>query len=769
MKYQIKTKLVLILVIFGSVALSLILTYAKPNTETKVGQMLISEPVKNGSFFISANISQNDTISPVLKANFPFNAIYIKWQQADSSQNPEFNLYVRFLNENWGNWILMEPDDDYQGKDTAIAELSSQMIPTKLTDSFQYKLVFNNDEAKANLQSLKFSYLDTSKGPSGNFKIALDANDQNLKIISRAEWGADESLRFDSNGTNLWPEEYYTPQKFVIHHTAGEKANLDPRATVRAIYYYHAVERGWGDIGYNYLIDSKGNIYEGRFGGEATVGGHAYLRNRNTIGIAILGCYDTGLNEKKKADCNTPDNLTEATKQALNKLIAVKSQEFNIDPLGQSEFHGQILANVIGHRDVGSTTCPGNLIYDALPQTRQLAYNALIDLGGYKKPLPTGAQFVRLSASEINIEETKTADVYVEYKNTGQEPWRGYEDNYLYVSDTHLKNKIAKLDTFKIALASDKDEIPENQTAYPVFKLMGGNVYPGEIGKFKMTLSAPAQATETKKFVLAWQDKGYFPDTDFAITLNKIACNCQGTTTDQPIFKAGLIQSDLPTQLSAKQEQKVLLQFRNDGNQAWNKSMLKLQMISGNLDLKAATWADESGSFKPNEEIIYPNATATFEFSVQAPKNPGTIPLSFTLNYNDTKFFDLAQVIDILAPYAGQITKNTLPLTAKRNSRPKVTLTIKNTGTKTWTNPILKSTDIDGTNSWFKDWSWYDKKTIKKVKKTVKPGEEITFDFRLLAYWKTGKYPAIYKLWDAKTEIYLDGKSDFTMTAEVIK
>ena len=76
-------------------------------------------------------------------------------------------------------------------------------------------------------------------------------------IISRAAWGADENLM-------TWTPEYRTVRKFVVHHTATSNGDLDPAATVRAIYYYHAVTRGWGDIGYNYLIDAQGRIYEGR-------------------------------------------------------------------------------------------------------------------------------------------------------------------------------------------------------------------------------------------------------------------------------------------------------------------------------------------------------------------------------------------------------------------------------------------------------------------------------------------------------------------------
>ena len=59
-------------------------------------------------------------------------------------------------------------------------------------------------------------------------------------------------------------------KKIIIHHTATSKID-DPEASVRAIYYYHAVSRGWGDIGYNYIVDQNGKVYEGRYGGDGVV------------------------------------------------------------------------------------------------------------------------------------------------------------------------------------------------------------------------------------------------------------------------------------------------------------------------------------------------------------------------------------------------------------------------------------------------------------------------------------------------------------------
>ena len=93
--------------------------------------------------------------------------------------------------------------------------------------------------------------------------------------------------------------------------------------------------------------------------------------------------------------------------------------------------------------------------------------------------------------------------------------------------------------------------------------------------------------------------------------------------------------------------------------------------------------------------------------------------------------------------------------------RPTVKLTIQNTGTKTWTNPILKSFDIDYTNSWFRDNSWHDNKTITKKWQEVNPGESITFEFKLTPWWKPNTYPHVYKLYDGNQPIYINSKIEY--------
>lgn len=122
---------------------------------------------------------------------------------------------------------------------------------------------------------------------------------------SRADWGADESLM-------TWSSTYYGVQVLTLHHTDTANADADPAATVRAIQRYHSVERGWGDIGDQLLVDAMGVLYEGRYsgvsrscltaGGDGTDFGHddagngvtaAHVSGMNSgnLGVALLGTY----------------------------------------------------------------------------------------------------------------------------------------------------------------------------------------------------------------------------------------------------------------------------------------------------------------------------------------------------------------------------------------------------------------------------------------------------------------------------------------------
>jgi len=190
-------------------------------------------------------------------------------------------------------------------------------------------------------------------------------------LLSRADWGADETLRFGTGGTELWPSEYYPVQTLTVHHTDDGSSDPDPAAVVRAIYRTDAAE--YGDMGYNYLIDKAGLVYEGRWSGtdgtpahdasgRMVTGAHVQGYNSGNIGIALLGTFTT-----------TPP--PSAARTALVQLLADLAARHTLAPLGKVVYVNPVSgvsrpAPIIGgHRHWAATDCPGTL-YTAMPSIR---------------------------------------------------------------------------------------------------------------------------------------------------------------------------------------------------------------------------------------------------------------------------------------------------------------------------------------------------------------------------------------------------------------
>jgi len=222
-------------------------------------------------------------------------------------------------------------------------------------------------------------------------------------VIPRAGWGADESLRYDSSGKETWPPAFWPIQKLIVHHTDTQNGDPDPAATVRSIYYYHAVTQGWGDIGYNFLIDESGRIYEGRhsrdyapgetptgrdLSGRGVTGAHAQGFNSGTVGIALLGTL-------------TSQDATPAARDALERLLAWEAYSTGLDPEGSSTFVNPVsgqqatFPNIAGHRDVNATECPGGTFYATLPAIRADVDARIASASAYARP--KGASPLRVS------------------------------------------------------------------------------------------------------------------------------------------------------------------------------------------------------------------------------------------------------------------------------------------------------------------------------------------------------------------------------------
>lgn len=229
------------------------------------------------------------------------------------------------------------------------------------------------------------------------------ASSQIPAVIPRSAWGADESLRFDDNAHEIWTREYFPVQKLVIHHTAGRNHDTNPAATVRAIYYYHAVTQGWGDIGYHYLIDDAGRVYEGRYSrdypsgvtpsaddeqGWGVVAGHARGFNAGSLGFSVLGTY-------------TDIAPTAAAQQSLVRMLAWAAAKHGLDPRRASTYVNPISGatrwtqNIAGHRDYNSTACPGGVFYALLPSIRNRVAAELVERFGGADRYATAAAVSR--------------------------------------------------------------------------------------------------------------------------------------------------------------------------------------------------------------------------------------------------------------------------------------------------------------------------------------------------------------------------------------
>ncbi|HLC76027.1 MAG TPA: peptidoglycan recognition family protein [Candidatus Peribacterales bacterium] len=186
------------------------------------------------------------------------------------------------------------------------------------------------------------------------------------------DFRVDRSVAEDGNGNELvWSRRYSEKIKlFVIHHTGEEDGSLLDTLTgpeqVRSIYYTHTMKNGWGDIGYHYLIDRDGIIYEGRAGGKKVIGAHVYCANTSTLGIAMIG------NFQKHAP-------SDAQLTSVRKLLAHLAKEYDVNLKGKAEFHGKMYPTVVSHRDLASTICAGRRVEELLPEMRRTAASGDFD------------------------------------------------------------------------------------------------------------------------------------------------------------------------------------------------------------------------------------------------------------------------------------------------------------------------------------------------------------------------------------------------------
>ncbi len=264
----------------------------------------------------------------------------------------------------WGEWYELDRISADDGPDAGSAEAASADThrftePAYTGEATRFQVEVPADEVAAATSAageldLEATVLDTeglSGGPaerSVQIGGAIAEASTRLSVVSRASWGAQapRSGATYASGGRI--------DLVVVHHTAGSNDYTPAQSAgrVRGYQAYHRNTLGWKDIGYNALIDKYGTIYEGREGGldRAVVGAHASGYNTGSFGVSVMGNY-------------TNIDASSAAYESLANVIAWKARIHGFDPLGTTSrtYNGGLVRTVTGHRDVGSTACPGRI------------------------------------------------------------------------------------------------------------------------------------------------------------------------------------------------------------------------------------------------------------------------------------------------------------------------------------------------------------------------------------------------------------------------
>jgi len=274
----------------------------------------------------------------------PFESLALSWTGAHA----DVRVRVSVDGVAWSEWIAVPIDADLTDRD------DDRFFSGIMHFGREVRFVETNvEDAKVTVFALP------EKGP----RRVIDDTYQfgPVTVRSRDDWGCP-----DGEGAPLWTPAYTPVTHAIVHHTAGANSVPDWAAEVRSIWFFHTYDRGWGDIGYNFLIDPNGVVYEGRAGGSNAIAAHFSCRNTNTVGVALLGTF-------------TDVAPTAAAQASLKQLLAELCRRNALDPTG-SAMHvpsGLMMKRISGHRDGNDSTltcskteCPGDVLYAMLPEIR---------------------------------------------------------------------------------------------------------------------------------------------------------------------------------------------------------------------------------------------------------------------------------------------------------------------------------------------------------------------------------------------------------------
>lgn len=288
-----------------------------------------------------------------------------------------------------------------------------------------------------------------------------------VQCRSRADWGANESITAWSKGTDT--QVFQPVQVLTVHHTAGSNSTTqDYSAEMRAILSYHVQTQGWSDIGYQYLIDGNGVVYEGRNAGHTSnsclygggdgsdfahqtgtnnlvTGAHVGGWNSGNLGIALMGCFEDSA-------CTGDTKVPAGSVAGLESLLTTLTARHSLNPQGTVHYINPVnsstkdVAAISAHLDWEATLCPGANLYPQLPAIRADVAQRLAPPPITGTPsAPTNLTATAYSTNQINLAwKDNAADetgYRVEQSTDGSTTWTvkaTLDSNSTSYSDTGL-------------------------------------------------------------------------------------------------------------------------------------------------------------------------------------------------------------------------------------------------------------------------------------------------------------------------------------------
>lgn len=636
--------------------------------------------------------------SPVFKAGYEFNALAPHWNESHADEETrEVSVRTSADGRSWSGWIGIEPSPTGRDTDQAGGRVFAEN-PVFITGRFfQYRTVLSRPTAASpapRIFDMKVSYLDSRPSHAQRLGQALGLSTeaqgaQGPEIVSRAGWGSPDPHGNLHRGTDRhWMPAASPAKQVFIHHTVSPSQQSDPAAVVRGIYEYHANTRGWGDIGYSYLVGSNGKIYEGRFGGDNTIAGHVYGFNTGSLGVAIIGCFESG------STCDSVNGTktqapTSTQLHAVTELLAWKTTNFGIDPKGTHTFCGTSclsLRTIATHKDAYPTTCAGNLMIEKLPVIR--------DETARKKAAYNWAYSAKQeSYADIDVSDSDTATVTLKFTNTGSATWSN-TTNRLLLSTA---NPNARTSAFQ-----GGGWINSTTPA----ALTEASVAPGAVGTFTFQIKRPHGASGYHFEGVRLIAEGYGELRQFF-----------SVHIESPMhFSAYKGQSPYPTITQGSGVQSYLM-YKNNGNAAWYDSASIGTAPSGAKPVRLATdrainrksafgssWGGDQNraasafaavyeadgtTLAADQHVAYPGQIAKFAFSLDAAESmpAGTYREFFRpivegeYLMNDPGTFLDVRVSPPTSQYRAQAPYPTIPADGREHT---LWLEYKNTSTITW-------------------------------------------------------------------------------------